>query len=239
MVTKFLDTTFQMEALDALIGTLQPDALTLREELLQLIPPRAAGRGRTRESFNARTGVTFDGVSLAETAANLTCRMIFHPERTTRLVEYNARDPKQPGLEKVLNQVINTTILNPAPAGLAGEIKRNVDFVILDHLLSLSVNQKASPAVQTIAIAEIETLNDQFKSLSGLSTRGRYASKLRADAKSLRDRAHYKMLHKRAQHLLDEPDEFIPIKILEVPPGSPIGAEFGCSFDDKMQINFK
>ena len=238
-VTKFLDPTFQMEALDALIGTLQPDALTLREELLQLIPPRAAGRGRTRESFNARTGVTFDGVSLAETAANLTCRMIFHPERTTRLVEYNARDPKQPGLEKVLNQVINTTILNPAPAGLAGEIKRNVDFIILDHLLSLSVNQKASPAVQTIAIAEIETLNDQFKSLSGLSTKSRYAPKLRANAKSLRDRAHYKMLHKRAQHLLDEPDEFIPIKILEVPPGSPIGAEFGCSFDDKMQINSK
>ena len=90
-----------MDALDALISTLQPDALTLPEELLQLIPPRAAGRGRTRESFNPRTGVTFDGVSLAETAANLTCRMIFHPARATRLIEYNARKKEQPGLSLI------------------------------------------------------------------------------------------------------------------------------------------
>ena len=124
--------------------------------------------------------------------------------------------------------------------------------MILDHLLSLSVNQKASPAVQTIATAEIETLNYQFKLLSGLSTSAKGGSRIdrfknakkRTDAlikkaKSTRDRAHYKMLQKRVQYLLDEPDEFIPIKILEVPPGSPIGAEFGCSFDDKMQINSK
>ena len=91
-ITKFVDPNFQMAALDGLINTLQPEALTLREELLKLIPPRAAGRGRTRESFNSRTSVTFDGVSLAETAANLTSRVLFHPARATRLVEYHARD---------------------------------------------------------------------------------------------------------------------------------------------------
>jgi len=224
MVTEFLDPKFQMEALDGLIGTLQPDALTLREELLQLIPPRASGRGRTRESFNSRTSVTFDGVSLAETAANLTCRMIFHPARATRLVEYNARNTKQPGLEKVLNEIIKETILQSAPAGLEGEIKRNVDFVILDHLMSLTINKNASPAAQSIAMAQVNSL-----SLKLSRNRG----------KSSRDKAHFNMLQHRIKTFLDEPEEFEPIKVPKAPPGSPIGTEFGCTFENPFNNNSK
>jgi hypothetical protein len=224
MVTEFLDPKFQMEALDGLIGTLQPDALTLREELLQLIPPRASGRGRTRESFNSRTSVTFDGVSLAETAANLTCRMIFHPARATRLVEYNARNTKQPGLGKVLNEIIKETILQSAPAGLEGEIKRNVDFVILDHLMSLTINKNASPAAQSIAMAQVNSL-----SLKLSRNRG----------KSSRDKAHFNMLQHRIKTFLDEPEEFEPIKVPKAPPGSPIGTEFGCTFENPFNNNSK
>ena len=222
MVTEFLDPKFQMEALDGLIGTLQPDALTLREELLQLIPPRASGRGRTRESFNSRTSVTFDGVSLAETAANLTCRMIFHPARATRLVEYNARNIKQPGLEKVLNEIIKETILQSTPAGLEGEIKRNVDFVILDHLMSLTINKDTSPAAQSIAMAQVNSL-----SLKLSRNRG----------KSSRDKAHFNMLKHRIKTFLDEPEEFEPIKVPKAPPGSPIGTTLGCTFENPFNNN--
>ncbi|MEA1880781.1 MAG: zinc-dependent metalloprotease [Candidatus Marinimicrobia bacterium] len=224
LVTEFLDPKFQMEALDGLIGTLQPDALTLREELLQLIPPRASGRGRTRESFNSRTSVTFDGVSLAETAANLTCRMIFHPARATRLVEYNARNTKQPGLEKVLNEIIKETILQSAPTGLGGEIKRNVDFIILDHLMSLTINKNASPAAQSIAMAQVNSL-----SLKLFRNRG----------KSSRDKAHFSMLQHRIKTFLDEPEKFEPIKVPNAPPGSPIGTEFGCTFENPFNNNSK
>jgi hypothetical protein len=222
MVTEFLDPKFQMEALDGLIGTLQPDALTLREELLQLIPPRASGRGRTRESFNSRTSVTFDGVSLAETAANLTCRMIFHPARATRLVEYNARNTKQPGLEKVLNEIIKETILQSAPAGLEGEIKRNVDFVILDHLMSLTINKNTSPAAQSIAMAQVNSLSIKLSRNRG---------------KSSRDKAHFNMLQHRIKTFLDKPEEFEPIKVPKAPPGSPIGTTFGCTFENPFNNN--
>ena len=222
MVTEFLDPKFQMEALDGLIGTLQPDALTLREELLQLIPPRASGRGRTRESFNSRTSVTFDGVSLAETAANLTCRMIFHPARATRLVEYNARNTKQPGLEKVLNEIIKETILQSAPAGLEGEIKRNVDFVILDHLMSLTINKNTSPAAQSIAMAQVNSLSIKLSRNRG---------------KSSRDKAHFSMLQHRIKTFLDKPEEFEPIKVPKAPPGSPIGSTFGCTFENPFNNN--
>ena len=220
-ITKFVDPNFQMAALDGLINTLQPEALTLREELLKLIPPRAAGRGRTRESFNSRTSVTFDGVSLAETAANLTSRVLFHPARATRLVEYHARDNNQPGLEKVLNKIIDGSINLTAPKGLAGEVKRNVDFIVLDHLMNLAINKEASPAVNSITMESVSLLNEQLK---------------RSRGKTSRDKAHLNMLQKKINIFLDEPNKFDPIKVPSAPPGSPIGSEFGCSFDD-ISIN--
>ena len=222
LITKFIEPNFQMDALNGLIQTLQPEQLTLREELLRLIPPRAAGRGRTRESFNSRTSVTFDGVSLAETAASLTCRVLFHPARATRLVEYNARDNNQPGLEKVITTIIDGSILNSAPKGLAGEVKRNVDFIVLDHLMSLAINKAASPAVNSISMQSITLLNDQLK---------------RSRGKSLREKSHLSMLQKKINSFLSDPDKFELIKVPSAPPGSPIGSEFGCTFDNDLSIN--
>jgi hypothetical protein len=40
------------------------------------------------------------------------------------------------------------------------------------------------------------------------------------------------MLQKKINIFLDEPNKFDPIKVPSAPPGSPIGSEFGCSFDD-------
>ena len=72
LVTAMLQSDHQLESLDALLQTMQPEFLTLNESLLKLIPPRASGRGKTRESFKSRTGLTFDAISLAETAATMT-----------------------------------------------------------------------------------------------------------------------------------------------------------------------
>ena len=207
--------------MDGLIGTLQPEALTLREKLLKNIPPRAAGRGRTRESFNSRTSVTFDGVGLAETAANLTCRMIFHPARATRLVDFNYRDMNQPGLEKVLSRIINGTLLKSTPSGLTGEIKRNVDFVILDHLMSLAINKNASPGAQSISMAMVGKLEDQLK---------------RARGKSDRDKATWYLIRGKTGALLEQvnPDDII--KKSSTLPFLSVFAVFNSLYNKKTQM---
>ena len=51
-------------------------------------------------------------------------------------------------------------------------------------------------------------------------------------SKTKRDRDHYKMLHKRTQSFIDNPEDFETIKIPIAPPGSPIGTEFGCTFEN-------
>jgi hypothetical protein len=75
----------QRRALEALLATIRPEALALSENLLQTIPPRPLGYWRHRETFQSRTGVTFDPLSVAEIAANHTVSLILHPERAARL----------------------------------------------------------------------------------------------------------------------------------------------------------
>ena len=135
LITEMIDTDSQLQSLNILIETLQPDFLTLKEDIIKLIPPRASGRGKTRESFKSKTGVTFDGISLAETAAEMTAKMLLNSERAARLVEYKARNNSQPGLEKIINSIVKETLLKKTPRGLSGEVKRSIDFIILDHLM--------------------------------------------------------------------------------------------------------
>ena len=214
LVTAMLQSDHQLKSLDALLETMQPEFLTLNENLLKLIPPRASGRGKTRESFQSKTGVTFDGISLAETAAHMTSKMLFNHQRAARLVEYHSRDKNQPGLERVIDIILNNTLFKMTPKGLEGEIKRNVDFVVIDHLMNLAVNENTSPAVQSIAMYKINELDKKF---------------MRKNAKGSRAEAHRDMIKKRLENFIEQPDSFKPMEIPNAPPGSPIGLTAQCS----------
>ena len=96
LVTELVPAAEQLKALDMLIKTIEPSVLMLSENLLKIIPPRPMGYVRHRELINSRTDLTFDALSAAESAAAMTLNVILHPSRAGRLVEYHARDSKQP-----------------------------------------------------------------------------------------------------------------------------------------------
>ena len=62
----------------------------------------------------------------------------------------------------------------------------------------------------------------------------RQVDALAESTNSKRDRNHYKMLHKRIQSFIDDPEDFEVIKVPSAPPGSPIGSEFGCTYENSM-----
>ena len=99
----------QRRALDALLRTIRPDFLRLPENIIRLIPPHPVAHERTRELFRLHTGMTFDPLAAAETAAHQTIGAMLHPERAARLVEYHARDARNPGLDEVLNRLLAAT----------------------------------------------------------------------------------------------------------------------------------
>jgi len=78
MVTQSISKEEQTKALDALIATIDPAVLVLPERITKLIPPRPSGYEYTRELFKKRTGLAFDALSPAETAADMPLSFLFN-----------------------------------------------------------------------------------------------------------------------------------------------------------------
>lgn len=150
-VTRKVPPEQQRKALRALLATLQPDALAIPERLLPILPPWPEGYTRTRESFPSRSGLTFDPLAAAETAADITVSMLLHPERAQRLVEYHARDNPSPGLAEVIDELLRSTWKAASANAYETEIRRTVDQVVLFHLTQLAASEPASPQVRAMA----------------------------------------------------------------------------------------
>ena len=151
LIAKVVPAAGQRRALRALLETVQPETLTIPERILRLIPPHPPGFERTHESFPSQAGLTFDPVAAAQSAANLTGSLLFDPERTARLIQYNARDAVNPGLPEVLSAVAQATWQRPLPAALAGTVKQAIDSELFTQLLALSVSDAASAVVRETA----------------------------------------------------------------------------------------
>ncbi len=210
--TKFVDPDVQQRAMDALMATLSPEALTLPESLIKQIPPRPLGYRRSRETIQLRTGLTFDPVGAAVTSANMTVGILLNPARATRLVEYHARDNKQPGLSKILEQLIASTWKSGKTTGLKGEVGRAVDMIVLRNLMQLAVNTQASDQARALALYKIEALDRWMEIQSGKE-------------KDESQKAHIFFGRNEITRFKDDPEEFVKFNSLTPPAGSPIGSE--------------
>jgi hypothetical protein len=210
-VTKFVPPAEQWRAFDALMGTISPDALTLPEKLIEKIPPRPIGYPRTRETFKSRTGLTFDPLSAAESAASNTLAFMLNSQRAARLAEYHSRDNTQPGLEAVLTKLIAKTWKAPQPAGYKGEVQRLVNNLALKQILELSADARAPENVRGIALLQISELKTWMNKAVPTAGNDQKASLLFGLS--------------QIKEFESNPDKFKPAETLSMPDGSPIGME--------------
>jgi len=157
----------QRRALAAVLDTIKPEALAVPESLLRLIPPRPSGYPRTREDFRIRTQPVFDSLAPAEAAADHVSGFLFNEERAARLVQFHARDVRNPGLGEVIDKILASTWKAPAAPGYAGEIQHTVNMIILNDLMSLASGERALNQVRAIASWKL----DQLKTWATLQTR--------------------------------------------------------------------
>jgi hypothetical protein len=211
LVTRIVSATDQQKALDAVLHTLDPSALTLPESLLEILPPRPPGYPTTRESFPGRTGLIFDPQGAVESASNLTASLLFEPSRASRLVEYKLRDNSLPGLDDVINQTLKTTWYAPRQVTITLATQLTVEDVVLRHMLALAASQSASPEVRAIASAEVDQLKDWLKNRIG-----------DASAPALLH-AHWLAAQNEIEAFSKDPAKFSAAYGLEPPPGQPIG----------------
>jgi hypothetical protein len=159
----------QRRALAAVLDTLKPEALAVPESLLRLIPPRPPGYQRTREDFRIRTQPVFDALAPAEAVADHVSGFLLNQERAARLVQFHARDPRNPGLGEVIDRILSATWKAPAATGYAGEIQHSVNSIILLDLMGLASGERASNQVRAIASLKLDQLKNWLASQSRLA----------------------------------------------------------------------
>ena len=132
----------QKGALDALLTTLKPSELKVPESILKLIPPRPPGYGPHRELFPRFTGSTFDAISPAVVAADLTVSYLFEPRRAARMVQQKALDASLPGFDDVVNEVVRSTFGWVTSSPYETEIAREIERVVVDRLMDTAANAR-------------------------------------------------------------------------------------------------
>ncbi|HSR41706.1 MAG TPA: zinc-dependent metalloprotease, partial [Longimicrobiales bacterium] len=147
----------QRRALETLLTTLEPGALTLPESLLRSIPPRPFGYGMHRELFPRHTGLVFDALSPAEVAADMSVSFLLHPERAARLVEQHARDPDLPGFTEVVHALVEASFEAEPADGYEAEVGRVVQRVVVDRVQRLAA-RASMPQVRAEAAYALEDL---------------------------------------------------------------------------------
>lgn len=198
----------QRAALSALAELLKPSNWLLRDALIDLIPPKAYGYQRNRESAPARTGALFDPLTLAEVGVEQTIAALLHPERLTRLSVQAARDAENLSPSQLL-KALRDTVLLPEYEGMQGAIDKRTVSVFLKHLRAGFADASLAPEVRADLRASLESAHRLLRSRQ-------------------RKTSDYQNLYRYELWLIEEAFEGrheVSVKAdIAVPPGSPIGS---------------
>jgi hypothetical protein len=207
------DAAWQRRALAALLAALSPEVLDVPDPVAALLVPRPAGYERNREMFNGWTGPTFDPLGAAAAAADMVATGLLHPERAARLVDFHRRDPSVPGLEEVLDGLIEATS-GAAPKGKAGarhaELRRVAQWVVVRRMMDLSADAQSSPGVRARVDSRLAALARTWNGPAGDSG----------------EAAHRSFLAREIERHLGRQRQEAPAERTappEPPPGQPIG----------------
>ncbi len=200
----YLDKTEQQKALQAILETLDPKVLRMPKHVVDMFPPRAYGYPRSRESFKSRTGVAFDPINAAATSADMTLKLLLHPQRLNRLAQIGVYESQRDfiKLEIVLDQLSRKVFENKPKDAYGALIHEQIQDITLHHLIQVSRSDKNTIQVKATAMQELEELK-----------------KRKSGSKDVFDKA----LVKQLTFYEKNPEAFQPIELPDLPDGSPIG----------------
>jgi len=206
---RIIDPARQREALTSLMAAIQPKELAIPERVLAKIPPSPYGF-RGGWAFDSPAGIVFDPLAVARGLASSVADGILQPERVERLFAFHARNPAAPSADEVINTMISSvydrsTAATPYEASLRRQARR----AVVDALLSLAANQRATPDVRAVAEGNLDRLARRLAT---------------ASAGDADDRAANGAVVRDARNWLD--NRIAPPKtngVIQLPPGTPIG----------------
>ena len=109
LIVEDLNLETQKNALVSVLKSLDANNLAIPRDKLKLFPPRAFGFPRTRESFNGKTGVSFDPFSAALTASEMTLSLLLNPQRLNRIMVQHSLDNSNLTVSYLLRMLISNS----------------------------------------------------------------------------------------------------------------------------------
>ena len=212
--TEIVSAADQQRALEAMIQTLSPDFLALNTDLLALIPPKAAGYYRTRESVDGQTGVTFDPLTLAAGSAQHTLSLMLHPQRLARLEQQNATNTEIPSLASI-GAALHKNVIDKEYQSIEAKIHQTLIDLIYSNYLNLLNDPAQARLVKAHAF---DFLIRQHEFLEGKASQAKKNS--RPGRNSGYD-SFYQYQAARLKNLTAESGDKL-IALPKMPPGSPI-----------------
>jgi hypothetical protein len=200
----------QRKALSALLNTLDAKVLTIPDHIVKLIPPKAYGYYRNRESFKGNTGLTFDAVSAAEANAKHTVSLLLNEQRLARLQQQSVMDSSIPSVNELIDSLIKQSIKMPVEKGLSLLVQQRVNQQVVEHLLSLWHNKKLVTEVRAEVYVALRYLKEWLED--------NYDAR-----KYKRLSAQFMLLKEQIEYSLDQGKLVHPASTIKMPPGSPIG----------------
>lgn len=152
----------QWQTLDALLATLSPEALTLPNSILEIIPPKPIGYSQSRESFSGRAFQNLDYVAIAETAADHTVSGILQTQRLTRVSNLHGIDTSLPTVYSVIDRLLQGGYGFSAETEQKANVQRAINHVILYRLMALVRNDSVDNQVKAQVSLALRELRERL-----------------------------------------------------------------------------
>ena len=205
-----VDKQVQQDAVNAILATLTAKNLVIPESVLSLIPPKAYGESKSRESVVGRTGLTLDAMALPEVAVQHSLSLLLNPHRLNRLAQQQARNNQFYSLDALLKQLYSHVYNVSSPDTMKGKITQRIQFLTAKTFADLVANNNVSPEVQAQLRYYLVKLSDDFNQNTMLSNT------------STGESAFKQYLAVQVKHFLANGEWPNNFKVLPIPPGSPI-----------------
>ncbi len=199
----------QRAAVAALLSALRPEALDLAESTLSLLHPRPPGSPHNREQFASSTSPAFDALGAAASAARQVLNALLQPARCARLVDQHRRDGDLPDLRWLTDTLMDSAFGSSASSPRLRAVQAVVQSVLVDELMGLAADPRATAWVRGDAESALSTLSARLESLPEQAA-----------------------LRRSIERFLSRPATADPAvrPASPLPPGSPIGSDLGaCS----------
>lgn len=194
----FVDGDIQTQALSLMLSSASPDYLALPNSILAMIPPKAYGDSRTRESMPSRMGIAFDPMTAAESVAAYSLNILLQTERLNRLAFQHNQQSKIPSITQLTESLFTRLIKNNNTDRLSQRIKMVALSVFFETLANTELSPDVKLDMQKVLMAYQKWLK-------------KYDNKLANE-----------VLIKHVDHYWQHNTWPILVPIKSMPPGSPI-----------------